>query len=132
MITYEQALSTLKELVAERGEDFVYGSADGACIYSTVEGSPSCGVGYVFAKLDPPMFHAIHVAEWGEVADINNVHQFPVSEIEENLSIEYDTLYTRKAGKLLAQFQSAQDQKVPYGLALEDAISEAGWWEDDV
>jgi hypothetical protein len=127
MITYEQALGTLQELVAEKGEDFVYRSADGACTYSTVEGESSCGVGYVIEKLDRPVFDMIRVAEWGEAPYLEHIpHQFPVSEIEEYISWtdEDGSLYDDKAAHLLAAFQSHQDVKTPYGQALEDAISD--------
>jgi hypothetical protein len=82
-------------------------------------------VGYVFERLNRPVFDSIHDIEYSGGV-MSTAHQFPVSEIEEYISWtdEDGSLYDDKAARLLAAFQSHQDVKTPYGQALEDAISD--------
>lgn len=48
--TYDETLATLREVVAEAGEDFVYQDHYGDMCYYSVDGEPACLVGRVLAK----------------------------------------------------------------------------------
>lgn len=57
-LTYEQALASLEQAIAERGEDFVYPQEwrtsvsenfKGWCVNFNQDGSPSCIAGYVYS-----------------------------------------------------------------------------------
>ena len=56
-ITADDVIETLKQVVADKGEDYVYplaGSGNG-CVYA-VNGEPSCIVGHVVYRLAPDLF----------------------------------------------------------------------------
>jgi hypothetical protein len=72
-ITLEAAIQTVSELIAEKGEEYVYPVSEiGGCYYSDRAGNPACIIGHVVAKLDPvayqelvriesvPILHAPH------------------------------------------------------------------------
>lgn len=48
--TYDETLATLREVVAEAGEDFVYQDHYGESCYYSIDGEPACFVGRVLAK----------------------------------------------------------------------------------
>lgn len=110
--TDAEVAKALRETVEGR-EDYVYDSGrinDGGCYYSMPNGSPSCLVGFVVAKLNPDAFEK--VVEWedggdfGDVADMTNV-----TDGEFNISTE-----VRRA---LQAAQEKQDSGAPWGEALD-------------
>jgi hypothetical protein len=58
-LTKNAVTETLKSLLAEKGEDYIYPGAGRHCTYSEGDGAPSCIVGHVVAALDTEMFERI-------------------------------------------------------------------------
>lgn len=55
MITVEQVLTSLKRIVAEKGEDYVY-PTEGGCWYTEDEDHTACIAGLVIKELSPGMY----------------------------------------------------------------------------
>lgn len=101
MIELDDALNALRETVAVRGGDFVY---EGQCVYQ-LNGKPACIVGHVLARLLPE--------EWRETEIVKrNLSAYLLAE---------HGLASLDAANALDAAQSAQDQEIPWGEALEEA-----------
>jgi hypothetical protein len=116
-LEFDEAVSILRELVAERGESFVYlfvPDEDGMndCVY--FEGiTPSCGVGVVLGKKGITPLDL-------ERGDNNRAWRMLYPMLSDRGILEMD----QKTSTLLRIFQSEQDGQRPYGEALETALSE--------
>jgi len=117
MITKQQALDALAEVVAEMGEGYVYSRADGeevhqfGCQYA-INGEPSCIAGRAIFKLDPELFEKFAQYE------VDEEESFPICDVNENLDdvgIEPDAL------RVFQEAQEQQDCLETYGFALDAA-----------
>lgn len=111
-LTYTRTLQLLREVIAEKGEDFVYEpfvDEDGfsMCRY-VVQGQPSCLVGHVLHRA------GISLTELAGVEDTTpNSSDGP-----------WEDWGTAAALDLLAEVQEKQDQGVAWGEALALAIAD--------
>lgn len=129
VLTEQVVLDTLREIVAEK-PDYVYAGPKDAsgmahCAYSAPDGSPSCLVGHLFARLIPEQFAQIHDEEWSgsdfyPTDDASGV----VGSME---GVEFDRGST---ASLLDTAQLAQDGGKPWGQALEHAVKHTAYWRD--
>ena len=114
-LTAEQVVQDLRELVAEYGENHVYSRAGQAlgCRYFEDDGSPSCGVGHVFAK---------HGVTLDDLVGINTGTAVLTVVADDVIDISPEGV------RILDLFQSRQDEGIPWGPALDDALRDAEWW----
>ena len=130
-IGYEDAVLLLKQIVADRGEDWIYPPFDACpdcsaavtqhgdygyycgwhmeegCRYFTYGGAPACIVGeFIHRTVDLSNYDGINIE--GRIA----------SEAIDHLSIEVDD----RTRRLLAIAQQRQDEGIPWGEALTRAI----------
>jgi len=131
VVSKAEAIQLLKDVVAERGEDYVYGTAiPSQCFYS-VDGEPSCGVGLAIFKLDPNIFEQVVALEqtldhsWGAddfsvSADGDDEYGYPNRDEKEVESIPLR--FEDDAARVMGVFQSNQDAGTTYALALARAL----------
>lgn len=115
MLTYDDVVRALKEVIAERGEEYVYG---GACKYAPQPGDTlpyGCAVGGVIQKLDPEGF-----AELVNYEETNLGSLIWMQESLRRNSIDIDT--TPAIDALLLAFQSEQDCGIPYGAIAKKLL----------
>lgn len=117
-LTYTRTLELLREVIAEKGEDFVYEplvdeNGLSTCRYLD-QGQPSCLVGHVLYRA------GISPAELAGVEDIT-----PDSSSETWLGWG-----TPRAIDLLADVQEKQDRHVAWGEALASAIADKNGEEE--
>ena len=111
-ITKEFAVKTLRKLVAERGEDYVY--PIGECRYwDQDKNAPSCAVGVV-------LFEAGYPPE--EIQDLDPKFQTSRLGVSAGELINHEFSVTPKAQDILVRFQERQDIGTPYGEALRYAL----------
>lgn len=133
-ITYDQALATLQEIVAQRGHDWVYPSslncpncetADtgecewhyaGGCRYFTASGEPACLVGAFFDKTLDHQAYLHFRAMWIEGDSADHL----LSNLEEDNLITVD----ERTRSLLIIAQGEQDSNSSWGDALQTAITQ--------
>lgn len=103
------ALQALRDLVTEKGADFVYQRPGGNnyCVYA-YEGVPSCGIGQVLSNLGVSIDKIIELDAPG-----TDPTEFAVG----NIGVEI----TSEAGLLFSTFQSWQDCSKTYAEALQQA-----------
>lgn len=113
-LTYTAVQEALKESVEEKGADYVYPYAKGlgACKYAENDGSPSCIVGHVLAKLDPEMFAKVKEAEGRESGS------FPVSMLLDAEEFYSEVELSFPLVTALASAQNMQDTGSTWGEAL--------------
>ena len=130
-IAYEDAVLLLKEIVTERGPEWVYPNFDSCrecaeaepgegycswhmsdgCRYFTAEGAPACIVGeFIHRTLEPTEYNRFLLE--GRV----------VGEALNHLPLYVD----ERARRLLSVAQARQDDGTPWGEALTRAIDTAG------
>jgi hypothetical protein len=135
VIDYALAEMLLSNAIAEKGEDFVYTPAEftreiddsywldeseadelitsvteAECAYFDEDGSPSCGVGCALAQVGVT---ADMVEPWNICVGVDTLANH----------LTYNNInLTPKAVKLLATFQSYQDQGNPWGVAWDHAV----------
>lgn len=114
-ITYDEAKADLLELADER-PDFVYEPPSGVCRYFADDGSPSCIVGYVFAK------HGIQPDQLVKQSTQRNLNENAAVGLlrDEGLITCDDATAT-----LLAYAQDEQDNGHSWGPAVIYAIDAA-------
>lgn len=116
MYTYEYVAQALKEIVYDKGDDYVYPTVGGLCYYydpHTKE--PSCLVGHFFAREE--------IID-GEVDDLDETNVDAVlSYLAETEAAHFD----KGAHKLLSQVQIAQDGGIPWGTAVDSAVKKISW-----
>lgn len=111
-ITKQIALDLLAELVAEKGEDYVYPRREKSTPSYSFEGAPDCGVGHVLYMHDPSILEILVESGYNSLSIDRVARSF------------YDTetmSFTVGAVSVLLEFQTEQDMLVPYGKALEQA-----------
>lgn len=114
-ITLDEAISEMEAIVEERGEDFIYkpppAPEPGTCAYFKPDGTPSCGVGYLFDwnGIDPSVLKG----------DLNFA---PLRALVAEGVIEMDF----SVQQFLHKFQFRQDSGFPYRDALAEAKTEVG------
>lgn len=110
-LTYEQTLALLREVIAEKGEDFVYEpfvDEDGFSMCRYVDrGQPSCLVGHVLYRA------GISLTELVGVEDTTPTSGGP-----------WEEWGTARAIDLLSAVQEKQDGHVAWGEALARAIAD--------
>lgn len=123
-ITREQVLETMRTVVAEWGDDYLYTPPDlerpNACLYAKmVDGElrPSCIVGHVLYRLNVPL---------AELA----LDSYEVGTLVEHLDLDIE----ESAVNALSRAQEVQDGAVDqrdsehtWGAALEAAEEEVAW-----
>ena len=109
----EGVMKTLREVVAGK-EDFVYTTEHEECIYAEDDGSPSCVVGHVIARLDPELL--AKVAE-GERFELESGEIAYNSDTVSGLFNAYGL--PKGSGVVLRAAQKMQDAGVSWGEALE-------------
>lgn len=119
--TYEDLLPRLRAIVAEEGEDFVYGQRhDGdniVCCYQW-NGKPDCGVGRVLYRLGVP----IETLQAMDRSSETISYHYP------RLRQDHNIWFSPAAEALMELFQQDQDEQVPWGDALNNAIT----WADRI
>jgi hypothetical protein len=131
MITYDDALAALTELV-EEDPDLVYEKwqdpdddrEETFCVYTTPNGTPSCGVGQVLAKLDMKLLGKVHLREWSSFSSARP-YTFNVG----TLAASYEGTFTEEAIDLLQEYQANQDKSLTRKDALTRALSGKSIWE---
>ena len=120
-ITVEQVIATLEEVVAEKGEDYVYPTEAGygECFYGNEDGSPSCIVGHVLAKLDPIKYQEFIKFESEENGP------FGINENGSSYSFDYPNAdeWGSNIVEILSIAQTHQDNGATWGEALTAAKS---------
>jgi hypothetical protein len=106
-------LSTIRGVVSEMGRDYVYQKVDGACVYETKDGEPSCIVGHVLARLTPDF----------KLFDGSVV-------FHDNRDALRARGYSDKAIAMLQIAQSMQDHEHPWGAALTAATAMFDFYRD--
>lgn len=101
MITVEQVLTSLKRIVAEKGEDYVY-PIEGGCWYTEDEITPSCLAGLVIKELSVELYARLRRAEG-----------VPVTAALDGSEIE------KAAFGILQTAQELQDFRMSYGGVLD-------------
>lgn len=112
MVDFEDAKSGVRAVIDRVGEDFVYTPIDYICQYINKDGSPSCLVGHYLIDLE-----------------------VPVSVLEENNYLEFETLvergildlwvtFTESAVSALNNAQYNQDFGLTWGTAFIEAFDE--------
>lgn len=119
---YDYAVAALRETVKVNGEDFIYFAppSAGFCSYADAdEGAPSCLVGHLLHR------HGVSVEDLlaedaGRLVPLSNgnfAHGGGAFDIGPDFGIEDEDVRS-----LLNVAQVAQDNKIPWGKAVEDAI----------
>ncbi len=106
-INYAKAIELANEVVAKKGEDFIYrnptGETGGGCLYTHPDG-PGCLWGHVVRKLVPDW-----VSTELEGLDIHSVVK------------DLGWSATNKALNFMREVQSLQDIGTPWGVAVLEA-----------
>lgn len=110
IITIPDAVNVMKALIAERGEDYVYGRAihDDAgegCAYADVDGSASCAVGQIAARVLPR-------EEWDRLTTEANG-----TGVLSAVACGYFETETEEEARALEFLQRAQDSAWPWSKA---------------
>lgn len=118
--TYDETLATLREVVAEAGEDFVYQQKYGETCYYSVMGEPACIVGRVLAKwgVDLTRMDSSVEAIEGNLAGLFANGLLIRLRTEGVLGVEEDGV------KLLKLAQASQDGEFTWGESLSRAQDE--------
>lgn len=114
-------VESLKEIVAEYGADYVYRKPQptDTCQYTNPDGSPSCLVGHVIARVNPEAFATIAATEYYEETYDEGPYgaiEAAVEGIEINFNVELG--FDQETIALLGVVQNAQDRGTAWGDAL--------------
>lgn len=138
LLTRDDAIRLLEEVVQEMGENFVYtpACAEGVCTYTTPDGDPSCGVGRVVGKVSVEHLRELRRAEWRAVLELQDTLDGEGDLVPATMAApalgEYFTrvklspLFDEKGWRVLTAFQRRQDARTPYRIALDRAIRATG------
>lgn len=128
--TLPEVMQAIREVVAERGENYVYQPPETRngdqpnCYYADpITGAASCIVGRVIAKLEPELFEAVKVAEkvagqsWSAYDFGTDVFSDKIEDYVAipELPVSYQSL------SLLAAAQTVQDNFQEYSSVLATA-----------
>ena len=114
VIKYDEVVAMLKAIVAGK-EDFVYQFEEGSCVYWTdgEDGTrdASCLVGHVFQA-------------WGVLSDLPQIFRHSSAIRAAGVLREKGVLVlTHKALVLLGSVQRLQDEGIPWGEAVQEALA---------
>lgn len=115
--TYDETLATLREVVAEAGEDFVYQQQYGEACYYSVNGEPACIVGRVLAKWGVDLTRMDSSA----VVDDGNLSGLFANGLLIRLRTEGVLDVGQDGVKLLKLAQARQDGECTWGESLSRA-----------
>jgi uncharacterized GH25 family protein len=126
MFTLEQVRTTLAEVVAEKGEGFVY---EDVCAYVVPENyneanttwNPSCIVGQVIDRLDPEALDRIRGKEWNFVPITDTQELWTKYSFGVVVLNHTEKLFEPEAVRYLEKAQNLQDSRYPYGEVLHAA-----------
>jgi len=113
-ITFDSTVTGLKALVEEEGADFVYAKREGVCVY---DGKPDCIVGRFLAAQGVPL-ERLKEADTGSFGSGLAAHS-----LMRDLGDEGVISYDGSARSLLSEVQHNQDQGLPWGVALSEALA---------
>lgn len=116
VLTLDLVNKTLDELVAEKGEDYVYERNEEARCTYVRDGAPSCIVGHLLAKIGVPIEELAQRetrGAGGMIALLNEAGFLTTAEWPEAHDVEH----------LLAAVQINQDSQIPWGQAVQSARS---------
>lgn len=137
LLTRDDAIRLLEEVVQEMGENFVYmpACAEGVCTYTTPDGDPSCGVGRVVGKVSVEHLRELRRAEWRAALELQDTLDgegdlVPVTMAATALGeyftrVKLSPLFNEGGWRVLTAFQKRQDCRMPYRIALDLAIRAA-------
>lgn len=116
--TLEDVLNAAREVVAEKGADYVYpnsivGGGDGVCVYAGEDSAPSCLVGHVIYRLDPEAFL--------QVAEIEATEGTTAAGGLEEDGYLPEGFWDEEAQEAMVAAQASQDNGWPWGYALKEA-----------
>lgn len=129
VLTREQAVSALRDIIKAQGEDYVYKRPRGhQCAYRQIEdmgvvGGPSCIVGHLVAKLYPEVFEKIGSPEGVS----NHAPSFSLISYPDPLDSELGIPIAAETSELasnLHTLQSNQDTGFSWGFAFKSAFGE--------
>jgi hypothetical protein len=112
LLSYDRTVELLHEVIAEKGENFVYrepGDSD-ACLYAHGD-EPGCLVGQVLFRAGVPM---------EDIAALDKAASTDVA----SLAAEFERWMPRSAVDLLSDAQNQQDGGATWGYALEFALEQ--------
>lgn len=123
--SYDEILGFLRAAIAERGEDFVYEPRhrpDGAtgCYYHW-EGEADCGIG--------KMLHDHLSVPLDTLQKMDDASSGGISE-QYGLLLQCGIAFDRRAKILMQHFQGNQDDGVPWGYALTEAVEAVEHFEN--
>lgn len=125
--TYDETLATLREVVAEAGEGFVYQDYYGDMCYYSVDGKPACLVGRVLAKWGVDLT-PMDSASAGMSTLVGLFAAPLLNRLEEEGVLEVDGL----SASLLGEVQALQDNEERWGDALRGALAYIAKYYDRV
>lgn len=115
--TYDETLAKLKEIVKNKGEEFVYygkpESPDDVACYYVKNGKPDCGVGHVLVAFGVPSSLLEEHGTFGSTFADSLLGQLKYHKI-----VAFDS----RARSLLVAFQRCQDARISWGKSLQEAI----------
>lgn len=116
-ITKSIVIDTLRSIVEEYGQDYVYPAAKtgDVCTYANSDGTPSCIVGHFISRIDPEGFKKVANMEASEGESFSP-----------DAALKYaGILYDTESDYALSEAQDAQDSGQTWGDALQEAIAAA-------
>jgi hypothetical protein len=112
--TYDETLAKLKEIVENKGEDFIYcGDPVTDSCYYVRDGEPDCGVGHVLVAFGVTPSLLEEGGQFGSAF---------AGALLVNLEYREIVSFDSRARSLLVAFQQAQDSRTPWGESLWGAI----------
>lgn len=116
-LTYDKAVSLIREAIAEKGEGYVYEKINDGCYY-VHEGQPSCLVGQVLVKagVDMDLLNA------DDPSALYEAHGY-ADALCDRLEAEGILTAGRRTIRLLNEVQYNQDRSVPWGAALNSGLA---------
>jgi len=116
IITAEDAIKSLREVVKRRGGNFIYGGEatmeSRSCMYDAESKHGSCGVGYAVQIIRPEVYELIVDGER------RSAGSFPAQEINEYIG---ENALSVNAKRVYQTFQNLQDAGKEYEFALASA-----------
>jgi len=117
----------IDEIVDEKGADYVYAApeeARGLCVYTAPDGTPSCIVGRVIARVEPELLEHINSKEWGERDDGSLLpNEMTVFNLAGDGILNFND---RNLLWMLSEAQHMQDGGKSYGTVAHDIRVKAG------
>jgi hypothetical protein len=121
LYTAQQALKVMEEVVNEFGDDYVYGDEQkneyGDCVYANEDGTPSCLVGHVIARLDPDAFDNVVYKE-------QELGSTPAHNLTNEGYVQLG-FWDENTAYIMMEAQGAQDTGSTWGEAYQRALLDA-------